>query len=254
MRSLCTIGLTILILSGNLAMAQNNQLFTNILSQYVKNGLVDYKNLKNDKRLNVYLAQLSHTDPQKLNRIEKLAFWINAYNAFTLQVIIINYPVKSITDLNTGGRIIGYLLGKSVWDKEFIIKNKKIYSLNDIEHKILRKMSEPRIHFAIVCASISCPPLRNEAYEPNKIDAQLTSQAEIFINDTSRNYFDLKKRRAYLSKIFSWFSQDFGKTDENVLKFISKYLPNTISNDIKDNLAKWNISYKNYNWNLNEQK
>lgn len=235
-------------------MAQSHQLFTEVLKQHVKNGLVDYKNLKKDIRLEKYLAQLSNTDPEKLSRNEKLAFWINAYNAFTLQVIVENYPVESITDLNTGGKIIGYLLGKTVWDKEFISINKKKYSLGDIEHKILRKMNEPGIHFSIVCASISCPPLRNEAFEADKIEEQLKSQAVQFVNDNARNYFDAKKRKAYLSKIFSWFSEDFGSSDEKILKFVSQYLPENISSDIKNNLSEWDISYKAYNWNLNEQK
>lgn len=235
-------------------MAQSHQLFTEVLKQHVKNGLVDYKNLKKDIRLEKYLAQLSNTDPGKLSRNEKLAFWINAYNAFTLQVIVENYPVESITDLNTGGKIIGYLLGKTVWDKEFISINKKKYSLGDIEHKILRKMNEPRIHFSIVCASISCPPLRNEAFEADKIEEQLKSQTVQFVNDNARNYFDAKKRKAYLSKIFSWFSEDFGSSDEKILKFVSQYLPENISSDNKNNLSGWDISYKEYNWNLNEQK
>lgn len=235
-------------------MAQSHQLFTNILNQYVKNGLVDYKNLKKDLRLEKYLAQLSQTEPAKLNHNEKLAFWINAYNAFTLKIVAENYPIGSITELHSGGKIIGYLLGKTVWDKEFILINGEKYSLGDIEHKILRKMNEPRIHFSIVCASISCPPLRNEAFESDKIDEQLKSQAVQFINDKSRNYFDIQKRESYLSKIFSWFSEDFGKSDENVLKFILQYLPENISSDIKNNLSKWDISYKDYNWNLNENK
>ncbi len=103
-------------------------LFTEILTKYVKNGLVNYKNLMSDKRLAVYLEQLSKTNPDKLNRNEKLAFWINVYNAFTLKVIIDNYPLESINELHTGGRIIGHLLGKTVWDKEFITINKKVYS------------------------------------------------------------------------------------------------------------------------------
>lgn len=254
MRSLWRIGILIFMISGNLIMAQNHQLFTEILNQYVKNGLVDYKNLKNDSRLGKYLNQLSNTDLEKLTRNEKLAFWINAYNAFTLQVIVENYPVESITDLSTGGKIIGYLLGKTIWDKAFISINKTKYSLGDIEHKILRKMSEPRIHFAIVCASISCPPLRNEAFEADKIEKQLNDQAIQFVNDPARNYFDIKKKKAYLSKILSWFAEDFGSSDENVLKFVSYYLPENISKKITGDLSNWNISYKEYNWNINEQK
>lgn len=245
--------LMILILS-QVIFSQQHQIFSDVLSKYVKNGLVDYKGLEKENNLNKYLKQLSATNPDKLSHNEKLAFWINAYNAFTLQVIRDNYPVKSITDLHTGGKVIGYLLGKTVWDKEFITINDKKYSLNDIEHKILRKMNEPRIHFAIVCASISCPELRNEAFEADKIDAQLQEQTTKFLNDKTRNHFDLKNRKAYISEIFNWFGEDFGKTDENILKFIANYIPLGISNDIKNNISKWDISFNDYDWNLNELK
>jgi hypothetical protein len=234
--------------------AQEHRLFTEILNKYVKNGLVDYKSLKNDNHLDKYLFQLSETDPDKLNRKEKLAFWINAYNAFTLQVVRDNYPIESITDLHTGGKVIGYLLGKTVWDKEFIKINNKKYSLNDIEHKILRKMNEPQIHFAIVCASSSCPELMNEAYEADKIETQLENQTRKFLNDKTRNHIDLKGRKVFISKIFDWFEEDFGGNKENVLKFISKYIQENIASDIKTNISLWNISYEDYNWNLNELK
>jgi hypothetical protein len=234
--------------------AQDHQLFTDILQKYVVNGLVDYKNLKNDNRLDKYLSQLSNTDPDKLNGDVKFAFWINAYNAFTLQIVTENYPIESITDLNSGGKIIAYLLGNTVWDKEFITINNKKYSLNDIEHEILRKMNEPRIHFAIVCASISCPELLNEAFEANTLETQLESQTRKFLNDKSRNDFDLKNRQANISEIFNWFDDDFGDSDENVLIFISKHVPENTSQDIKSNIKEWDISYKEYNWNLNELK
>lgn len=234
--------------------AQNDALFTSLLKKYVVNGLVDYKNLKDDNQLEEYLSQLSTTNPDKLSRIQKLAFWINAYNAFTIQIVRDNYPIESIIELHTGGKVIGYLLGKTVWDKEFITINSKKYSLNDIEHKILRKMNEPRIHFAIVCASISCPELLNEAYEPDELERQLEERAIKFLNDKTRNHFDLKNRKAYLSEIFNWFGEDFGKSDENILKYVSHFISEDISNDIKSNLSKWSIAYNGYNWNLNESK
>ena len=234
--------------------AQDHKLFTDVLKKYVKNGLVDYKYLKGNNNFDKYLTQLSNSNPDKLNRDEKLAFWINAYNAFTIQVVTENYPIESITDLHTGGKIIAYLLGKTVWDKEFISINSKKYSLNDIEHKILRKMNEPRIHFSIVCASISCPELLNEAFETSTLEKQLESQTRKFLNDTTRNSFDLKNRQANISEIFNWFDEDFGESDKNVLMFISKYVPKNISEDIKSNISKWELSYNDYNWNLNELK
>jgi len=244
----------LLVTLPNISSAQRNQLFNEILNKYVKNGLVDYKNLRNDNQLDKYLLQLSNTNPDNFERNEKLAFWITAYNAFTLQVVRDNYPIESITDLHTGGKVIGYLLGETVWDKEFITINNKKYSLNHIEHKILRKMNEPRIHFAIVCASISCPELTNEAYEADKIETQLDNQTKEFLNDKTRNHFELKSRKVFISKIFDWFEEDFGGNDESVLKFISKYFPKNIATDTKTNISLWNISYKDYNWNLNKLK
>ena len=234
--------------------AQDNQLYSNILKRSVKDGLVDYKNLVDDKQLDKYLQQLSETNPDNLSKNEKLAFWINAYNAFTIQIVRDNYPIESINELSTGGRIIGHLLGKTVWDKVFITINNKNYSLNDIEHKILRKMDEPRIHFAIVCASISCPELLNEAYEADKIDAQLESQAIIFLNDESRNQFAIENRKASISEIFNWFGEDFGKDDKEILQYVSKFLPVSVRTDIKQNVKQWEVSFKDYNWNLNEIK
>lgn len=234
--------------------AQTHELFTVILRENVHDGIVDYKSLVGSEKLNKYLELLSSTDPDKFTKNEKLAFWINAYNAFTLQIVVENYPIKSITSLHTGGKVIGFLLGKTVWDKGFITINNKKYSLNDIEHKILRKMNEPRIHFAIVCASISCPELRNEAFEADRIDSQLQEQTIKFLNDKTRNHFDVKNKKAYISQIFNWFGEDFGDSDENILKFVSEYLPDNIKNDILNNLSEWDVSYMDYDWGLNEYK
>lgn len=245
----------LLVLSlGTRISAQDNQLFSNFLNKYVKGGFVDYKNLVGDKQLDRYLQQLSETDPDKLPRNEKLSFWINTYNAFTIQIIRENYPIESINELSTGGKIIGHLLGKTIWDKEFITINNNTYSLNDIELKILRKMDEPRIHFAIVCASISCPALRNEAFEADKLETQLQEESVRFLTDKERNDFDLSKKTAYLSKIFDWFDEDFGENDKEILKFVSKFLPDNIKKDMLENTDKWEINYKDYNWNLNEIK
>lgn len=227
--------------------SQTHKVFTDVLQKYVKYGLVDYKALKQDQKFETYLNKLSNTDLSQLSEREELAFWINTYNAFTLKAIIDNYPVKSINDIKYGE--------KSVWDEDFIPINKKKYSLNEIEHKILRvRFDEPRIHFAIVCASISCPALRNEAFDANKLEAQLQEESVRFLTDKDRNDFDLSKRTAYLSKIFDWFDEDFGKNDKEILQFVSKFLPDNIKKDMLENTDKWKINYKDYNWNLNEIK
>ncbi|KAB2844519.1 MAG: DUF547 domain-containing protein [Melioribacteraceae bacterium] len=239
-----------------LLLAQNEQhkLFTAILSDYVVNGLVKYKELKNDKRLDEYLNQLSQIDPEKIsNKNDKLSFWINAYNAFTLKLISENYPVESINDLHTGGLIIGQLLSKTVWHKEWIKIGGKTLSLNNIEHDIIRKeFTEPRIHFALVCAALSCPPLRFEAFEGYKLNQQLEDQAIKFFNDKTKNQFDLKTKTAKLSKILGWYDEDFGKNDEEILKYVSQFLHAEISKSINNNLSEWEIEYLSYDWSLNE--
>ena len=241
------VALVFLLTSVVMNYGQTHKIFTDILQKYVTDGFVNYKELAQDQEFETYLNQLSITDPSKLSEKEELAFWINTYNAFTIKAILDNYPVKSINDIKFGE--------KSVWDENFISINKKMYSLNDIEHKILRiKFKEPRIHFAIVCASISCPELRNESYEADNLDKQLQEQTVKFLRDKKRNSFDLKNKKANISKIFEWFGEDFGKSDKDILMYISNFLPDDVRKDIKQNINEWTISYKKYDWNLNEIK
>ncbi|TDJ54019.1 MAG: DUF547 domain-containing protein [Ignavibacteria bacterium] len=245
---------------GSVSLAQNKNdqhlLFTQILNDYVHDGLVNYINLKEDKRLDKYLEQLENTNPDNLRTDEdKLAFWINAYNAFTLKFIIEEYPVESINDLHWGGLYLGTLLGTTVWDDEKIIINGTKLSLNNIEHDIARKkFNEERVHFAMVCASYSCPQLRDEAYEGFKLNKQLNEQARLFFMDETKNNFDLKKRTAYLSKILNWYSSDFGNDDQSILLYVSQFLDREIANDIRRNSSQWEIDHLSYNWDLNEIK
>ncbi len=228
--------------------------FIEILKRNVADGKVNYQSLLSEKSFDKYLDQLKNTNPDTIkNSNDKMAFWINAYNAYTLKIILDNYPVESINDLHSGGLILGSIFNTTVWDKDFVIINNKETSLSNIEHKILRKkFNEPRIHFAIVCASISCPPLRDEAFEGYKLDKQLTDQAKLFLDDETRNEFDINKKEAEISKIFDWFEEDFGDDDEKPLLFISKYVSDKISNSIKSNVSDWDIGYLDYNWKLNE--
>jgi hypothetical protein len=251
---------TLLCLSFNITFAQSvddqHSLFTQILQDNVSNGLVKYSKLKDDGRLDKYIERLENTNPQKIvNEKNRLAFWINAYNAFTLKFIIDEYPVKSINDLHWGGLYLGSLLGTTIWDDEKIDINGDELSLNNIEHNIIRKkFNEEKIHFALVCASISCPPLLNEAYEGSKLDKQLNEQAESFFNDVTKNKFDKKTRTASLSKILSWYENDFGENEQEMLNYIARFIDKEIAEDIKTNLLKWDIKYLSYNWDLNEYK
>ncbi len=203
---------------------ESHELFTEILSDYVKSGLVDYENLAKDDRLGKYINQISSINPDEITgEKNQLAFWLNVYNAYTLKIIIDNYPLESINELHKGGRVIAHILGTTVWDKELLTINEKKTNLNYVEHEVIRvKFNEPRIHFALVCAALSCPDLRNEAYEGYKLDAQLEDQTKIFFNNPSKNRFDFNTRTAYLSKIMDWYDDDFGKSDEEILSFVAQ--------------------------------
>lgn len=220
-------------MESNYLKGVNHALWTELLQKHVSSqGNVNYKGFKTDEiKLKNYFQSLSeNTVEDSWSKAEKLAYWINAYNAFTIQLIIDNYPVKSIKDIN------------SPWDQRFIKLGEKSYSLNDIEHEILRKMGDARIHFAIVCASVSCPKLLNKAFEASKLEAQLNAATKAFLTDPERN--NLSENKIEISKIFKWFSSDF-KQNGSLIDFLNKYSEITIS----ENASK---SYKDYNWDLNE--
>lgn len=232
-----------------------NKIFTEILQAYVYQGEVDYPDLCKDGRLEVYLAQLAAANPDTIaDSNSRLAFWLNAYNAYTLKIICDNYPVKSINDLSFGGLYIGAVLKKTVWDKKFVVIDHEKMSLNHIEHDIIRKQfSDPRIHFALVCAAKSCPPLRSEAYEGCKLDRQLDDQGKIFFSEEKKNYFELKQRIAHLSKILDWYQKDFGKNKEDVLLYITRFLPDKLAADIRAHSKEWKVKYTDYDWSLNNR-
>jgi hypothetical protein len=235
------------------AAAPDNTLFTQVLSDHVKNGVVDYKAIKQDKRFDDYIRLLQKADPQKIETKDQLAFWLNVYNAFTLKIVIDHYPVKSIMDLNgIGGFAISYVTKSTVWDKKFIVINGQTYSLNTIENDIIRKAGDARVHFAIVCAAKSCPPLRSEAYETDKLDAQLTSQGKTFLSQKNKNYVDLDKKEIYLSKIFDWFADDFKKNAATPLDFTLRFLPDDIAAKIKADPKAFKLNFTDYDWSLNE--
>ncbi len=235
--------------------AENHHLLTGVLQRHVKEGMVDYKNLCRDSQFGEYTKWLSSQDLSRMSSNESMAYWINAYNAFTLQLICENYPVKSINDIHAGGLVLGSVLRKTAWDKPFIVINDQVYTLNHIEHKILRpQYKDPRIHFAIVCAAKSCPPLRSEAYEASRLDQQLDDQAKTFlVRRTDLNFFEERKKAANLSAIFKWFRDDFGENNEKLLLYVSRYLAEPVADSIKKNPGAWRIKFNPYDWNLNER-
>jgi hypothetical protein len=240
--------------SFQIAAAGQHDLYTGILQDYVDQGKVKYPPLCKDPRLEEYIGQLKTKDPNQLaNEKERLAFWINAYNAYTLKVICDYYPVKSINDLHTGGLILGTVLNKTIWDKDLAVVNHKKFTLNHIEHKIIRpEFKDPRAHFALVCASKSCPALDREAYEGSKLDQQLNQAGHNFLSDPKRNRFDIGRKRAYLSKIFNWYGEDFGKNSGELLTYLSQFLSRETAAAIRSDVGNWKIDYLEYDWSLNE--
>ncbi len=219
----------------------DHSLFTKILKQHVKDGSVNYTALKSDKRLGTYISQIQNTNVSSLPKKERMPFWINTYNAFMLKFIIDKWPVKSVMDI-AGGK---------VWDKKWIkIKGKK-YTLNQIENKIVRPMGDARIHFALVCAAKGCPPLRSEAYTASKLNAQLNDQGKAFLRVGNGQSFDATKKRADISSLFKWYAVDFGKTDTDLIKFLSAFAPSHASKSMKNNAAKWSVLSTEYDWKIN---
>jgi len=224
----------------------DNTLFTQVLGEHVKNGVVDYRAIKADKRFADYIAMLQQVDPETIPANERLAFWINAYNAFTIKIVVDKYPLKSIMSKTA------YAFGKSNFQKKLVTINGMQYSLNDIENNIIRPYGDPRIHFAINCAAISCPPLRAEAYEASRLSEQMDEQTRNFLNNPEKNSFDIVKKQAKLSKVFDWFKEDFEKYTTSVTDFISRYLPPEQSQKLRTDGKSFKIYHHDYNWDLND--
>lgn len=216
----------------------SHEIWDTLLRQYVsEQGNVDYKGfLRDSVKFNQYLDLLRQHHPSDKNwsREAQMAYWINAYNAFTVKLIIDHYPTKSIKDIKNGIPFIN-----TVWDIKFIKIEDRTYDLNNIEHGILRpKFKDPRIHTVVNCASISCPKLSNHAYIAEKLDEQLDQAARDFINDESKN--KISANNPQISSIFKWYSMDF----DSVIDFINKYSNTKID-------KKTNLDYLEYDWGLN---
>ncbi|QTE22127.1 DUF547 domain-containing protein [Polaribacter cellanae] len=212
-------------------------IFNDLLQKHVtKDGVVDYKAFKEDKtKLDSYISYLEKTSPDKSwSKNKQKAFWINAYNAYTIKIILENYPLKSITDIKEKG--------KTAWKIPFAKVGGKTYTLDHIEHEILRKnLFDPRIHVGVNCASGSCPKLLNMAFTEENIDASLEKLMKEFVNDSSRN--KISNKRVQISSIFDWFKKDFTKNG-SVIDYLNKYS----DTEIKKNAR---ISYLKYDWSLN---
>lgn len=254
MKSICLIFL-ILASFKLFAFDHSHKSFDKILKDNVSflgyQSSFNYKNLKSDtKLLDQYLSGLSKVKKSKFDswsRDNRLTFLINSYNAFTIKLILDNYPVKSIKDL--GGLFLG------PWKKRFFTLFEKEENLDSVEHVMIRKnFDEPRIHFAVVCASIGCPSLQNFAFKSSELEKQFKLVTKSFLNNTAKNSYDVKKKKLKLSKIFKWYGGDFKNKYGSYLSFVSTRI--TDHKPSHQLIAKDKVkrSWTNYDWALNEQK
>jgi hypothetical protein len=228
----------------------SHQAFDQLLKKYVDvNGGVNYqawhRSAADRAALKQYLDQMSCANPDlPSSREAVLAYWINAYNAVTIEGILRVYPTTSIR--NHTAKVVGY----NIWKDLIFIAGSKRVSLEDIEHKILRKMNEPRIHFAIVCASIGCPRLLNEAYVPEQLEQQLAKNTIDFFSRPQN--LQVGNGVLSLSEIISWFGSDFGPTQQQQMQTLSPYFPRAAQSLVAS--GNYRIQFLNYDWGLNAQK
>ena len=222
-----------------------------LLHQYVNSqGRVNYRAWKTESSqiLNQWLAGIKYVDITSTNSSEQqLALWINLYNAFTVASILESYPIASIQPKIFG--MPNWLAFAWFFYRPTHKVGNSYYYLNQIEHRILRRQfNEPRIHFALVCASVGCPLLRNEAYYAETVLAQLEDDAIRFINNPDKVRYDLSTQTLYCSQIFKWYKSDFLKIAPSIPEYIRSYLKSDIL--ITEKIA---IAYLDYDWNLNQQ-
>ena len=203
---------------------------------------VDYEGLRRSAEWRSFIEGLERAEvPEARN--ERLAFWINVYNALAIDVVVQGNPKKSIRDL-------GNLL-RPVWKKKAGRVAGRDVSLDEVEHAILRKMDEPRIHAAIVCASTSCPSLRREPFRADALDRQLDEQSREFLASPEKGLrIDRDSEDVYVSSIFNWFSEDFGKA-EGIVAFITKYAPEADRPWLREHADEMDLVYLDYDWTLN---
>ena len=228
-----------------------------LLQQYVVEqgpaSKVRYAELKqNAAQMDRYLSTLSQVQQNEFNswgRAQRLAFLVNAYNAFTLKLVLDHYPLESIKDIGN--------LFRSSWKIKFIpLLGEKVH-LDYIEHDMIRgnnEYAEPRIHFALVCASVGCPKLQARAFTAQRLDEMLERGAQEFLSDHTRNRYDAPAKRLHLSSIFKWYGEDFEVKYGSVRNFVAPYLSSDplAQKEIRD--GKVDIEYLDYDWSLNDAR
>ncbi len=223
---------------------------TEILERVVsERGLVDYPALVADPEpLDAYLRRLAATDPRNLPEADRLAFWLNVYNAYTLKLAADNYPIGSLRDVVDG---VAIPLVNSPFKVPFVRVGGGTMTLDAVEHGTIREeFDEPRIHFALVCAALSCPPLRAEAYVGERLEEQLDEQARAFLHDPSKNLIPAGEEAIRLSKIFDWFGGDFGGSGAAIQAYLAPYFEGEVQEGLER--GAYAVRHLPYDWSLND--
>ncbi len=227
-------------------------LFDGLLRAHVHEGIVDYAAFRAAPEFPQYLAQLAAFDPAPLPRAEQLAFWINAYNAYTIQLILSHKERESIRNINKTG---GFIKAYGPWTEKLAVVGGTPYGLDHIEQKIIRPTyQEPRIHFALVCAAMGCPPLRSEAYTGARLEEQLDEQGRTFLRGSpAKNRVDAATRSVYVSQVFKFrdYEKDFGGSKEAVARFIARWYEAGPERELLEGGRWQRFEYTDYDWTLN---
>jgi hypothetical protein len=219
------------------AAAPDYALLDQVLVENVRNGYVDYDGIAANPRFATFLGQLGTADLPD-DRNQRIALLVNAYNAFAISGILQGYSPAT-------------RFGRSRYFKrlDFRLAGAEV-TLDELEHQRLRPLGDPRIHFAIVCASLSCPRLANRAYRAETLDAQLDDAARRFVNDVTRNNFDVAQKTAFLSSIFDWFHEDFERAAGSVPKYVERYVEDpAIRAALRE--GRLAVRHLDYDWELN---
>ncbi len=232
------------------AFALDAELYGRLLTEYthevsdVAGTRVDYRGLRASREWRQLVKSVRETSVEGSDRDATLAFWINAYNIVAIDMVAGRYPLESIRDIGS--------FFQSVWDIDATEIEGVAYTLGEIEHEILRPLGDPRIHAAIVCASVSCPSLRREPYEAARIEAQLDDAVRTWLSDADKGLrVEPAERRVKLSRIFDWFADDFGGP-RGVIDFATRYSPPAARRWIGENRSEVTIEYFTYDWSLND--
>ncbi len=223
--------------------------FDRLLRRHVTDGLVDYDAFERSKEFPAYLEALASARLEDLPEPERLAFWINAYNAWTIEQINAHEERESIRNIN---KTLGLLPLKGPWSEKMVHAAGRTLSLDDVEHEIIRKQfDEPRIHFALVCAALGCPPLRSEAYTGERLEEQLEEQARTFLRRSPlNNRVDVAEGTVWASPILTWYKDDFGGTDESLGRFLARYWPEGPERELLLS-GRFRVRKTAYDWTLN---